>query len=403
MRHFMKTSTIAILIILSLISCNQQDDSKINDSQLSHLHLTFGIGFNNYINLYKKTNNNKQLFHLITHSWKDSTSSTENEYFVKTNQDGTLFNIKNISITEGQQLSDFIDVDDYYYVITTAIRTMNGFTKDYLNKYDKNCKLIWTKKIETPKLPDWSTVLSTTKNKELIVISNWFTPNSSSISSRTGIVFRIFDLNGNMKSERVIKEYGDCCKPVSLIKSNDNNYFLTVNPDMTYFHGRDTNAYITLFKLNDNGDILWTKEFADFYPKQTIETKDSELVLFGAGFSEKHNQHYLKIIFLDNKGFIKWEKKINKYYCEEPVNMIVTKQGNLLFTSDVMSVEYDGTFGHLFKFDRKGKFIFDRYLTPLHNNIILQGKEEIFMLSLKRNKESTSNFANLLQLEQIAE
>lgn len=73
-------------------------------------------------------------------------------------------------MTFENNLTDYIELDDCYYVVTTDLRTMGGYTKDILSKYDKDWKPLWSKKINTPKLPDGVTVLTITKNNEILVM-----------------------------------------------------------------------------------------------------------------------------------------------------------------------------------------------------------------------------------------
>lgn len=394
----MKASTIIIFAILILFSCRRQDESKNIDKSIKHYQLiaekTFAIGLNNRIWRYKKTIDGSYIFYIL--ATKDNRiGGTWQGFFVRTNQNGDLIKINSISLPKHQDLSGFLELDDCYFVVSTEIMTMNGYTKDFLNKYDKNCRLIWTKKIGQPKFPDWSTVLTIINDKELLVISNKILPNS-------GILISKYDLEGEFISEWEIKNKYRC-EPVSLIKSNDNNYLLTVNENNTRFIGRDSNTCI-LLKLNVNGDTVWTKKFINFRPKKTVATNENELILYGEGLSNENNQHHLKIILLDNKGCIKREKKFDKFFCEEPGDIIETKPKHFVFSSEIKPVKNDGNRTYIFELDINGNITFEEKFDELfNNNIILNGNNGIIILSEKRNTKSSNPFHQIINVTLLKE
>lgn len=352
----MKATAITLLTLLILVSCNGQDKQTNRDKETELLfqeigESTISFGGHNSILDFKATADNNYLLYLRTN--QQDNIHRDDFYFLKISPLGD--SISSLPISFENVLTDYIELDQFYYVVTTDLRTMGGYTKDFLNKYDKNWKLIWSRKIDKPKYPDGSTVLTLTKNNEILLIANEFIPKST----ENGISFRRYNLDGKLISENLMLTKGHS-NPISLIKSADNNYYLTADQ---YDQDANINS-LWLMKLTQKGDTIWTRKYPNFYSRQTILTTSGDLLFYGSNYSQTEEQkthyHYLKIICLDKEGKLKWQKDIKQNYYEKPGNIIETKSGSYLFSSTITPIEDKGDRAYVFQLDKNGDLTFER-------------------------------------------
>jgi hypothetical protein len=352
----MKTTVITILTLLTLISCNGQEKQSNRDKktelhyeEISESSISFG-GHNSILD-YKSTADKNYLLYLRTN--QQDNIHKDDFYFLKISPKGD--SIGSMPVSFENFLTDYIELDQFYYVVTTDLRTMGGYTKDFLNKYDKNWKLIWSRKIDKPKYPDGSTVLTLTRNNEILLIANEFLPKTTKI----GISFRRYNLDGKLISENLMLTKGHS-NPISIIQSADNNHYLTAEQ---YDQEANINS-LWLMKLTQKGDTIWTKKYPHFYSRQTILTTSGDLLFYGSNYSpteeQKTHYHYLKIIKLDKEGNLIWQKDIKQNYYEEPGNIIETKSGSYLFSSTITPIKDKGDRAYVFELDPNGNLTFSR-------------------------------------------
>ena len=352
----MKTIVITILAFLTLTSCKGQEKNNDNviDKKLKYEELgdtTFSLG--GYVSIldYKPTIDKNFRFYLRTNP-KDDIHKQEHS-FLTIGAKGD--SISHIPIQFQHFLTDYIELEDCFYVVTTDRRTMGGYTKDFLNKYDKNWRLIWTKNIDKPKYPSGNSILRLTNNNELIMISDEYQPKTSNV----GISIRLYNLDGKIISEKLILTKGHS-NPISIIPATDSNFYLTAEQ-----YDRESNINsLWLMKLTQKGDTIWTKKHPHFYPRQTVLLSNGDLVFYGSNYSpieeQKTHYHYLKIIVLDEEGNLKWSKETKQNYYEKPGNLIETKEGNYLFSSTITPIKDKGDRAYIFELNRNGELIFER-------------------------------------------
>ena len=355
----MKTTVLTILIFLTLVSCNEKENQS-NHGKRNELHYqeigksSITFGGHNSIYGYKETSDSNYLIYLS--SLKLNKTLNYNYYFLKINNKGDSMN--SLPVYFENFLTDYIELDKFYFVITTDTRTMGGDTKDFINKYDKNWKLIWSKKINKPKYPYGSTVLTLSKNNEILLIANEFIPKSS----KEGISFRRYNLEGKLISEKLMLTKGQS-NPISIIQSADNNYYLTADQ---YDQEKKINS-LWLMKLTQNGDTIWTKKYPHFNSHHTVLTTSGDLLFYGSNYSQeeeqKRNYEYLKIMYLDKDGNLQWQKDIKQNISGMPGNIIETKSGNYLFSSTIEPIKDKGRRAYLFELDKNGELIFERNFT----------------------------------------
>jgi hypothetical protein len=378
---FMKTTAITILAFLTLTFCKGQEkkNDNINDKKLKYEGLgdtTFSLGGNVSILDCKPTKDQNYRIYIRTNP-KDNIHLQDHS-FLTIGAKGD--SIAHIPIIFQHFLTDYIELDDCFYVVTTDRKTMGGYTKDFLSKYDKNWRLIWIKKIDKPKYPSGNSVLRLTNNNELILISDEYQPKTSNV----GISIRRYNLNGKMISEKLIltKRHSN---PISIIPTFDSNFYLTAEQ---YDQAENTNS-LWLFKLTQKGDTIWTKKYPHFYPRQTVLSSNGDLVFYGSNYSPIEDQnkhyHYLKIIVLDIDGNLKWQKDIKQNYYEKAENFIETKNGNFLFSSTITPIKDKGERAYIFELNSNGDLTFERKFEYSIHNVpyLIRTEGQITMIGQK--------------------
>jgi len=399
----MKTTAITILTLLTLVSCNGQEKQNDRDTNTKlHYELigetSISFGGHNSILDFKTTADNNYLLYLRTN--QEDNIHKNDFYFLKISPKGDSIN--SLPISFENFLTDYIELDEFYYVVTTEYRTMGGYTKDFLSKYDKNWKLIWSRKIDKPKYPDDSTVLTLTRNSEILLIANEFIPKTTKI----GISIRRYNLDGKLISENLMltKVHSN---PISIIQSADNNYYLTAEQ-----YDRDANINsLWLMKLTQKGDTIWTKKYPHFYSRQTILTNSGDLVFYGSNYSQTEEQkkyfNYLKIIYLDKEGNLKWQKDIKQNYYEKPGSIIETKSGSYLFSSTITPIKDKGDRAYVFELDKNGDLTFERkfeYSVGINSvPFLIRSDGQITMIGQKWIGKFGDPFHDIIQVTRLTE
>ena len=352
----MKTAVITILAFLTLTTCKGQEkkNDTLNDKKLKYEELgdtTFSLGGHVSI-LYCKPTIDKN-FRIYLRTNPNDDIHKQDHSFLTIGAKGD--SISHIPIQFQHFLTDYIELEDCFYVVTTDRRTMGGYTKDFLNKYDKNWKHIWTKNIDKPKYPSGNSILRLTNNNELILISDEYQPKTSNV----GISIRLYNLDGKIISEKLILTKG-YSNPISIIPATDSNFYLTAEQ-----YDRESNINsLWLMKLTQKGDTIWTKKYPHFYPRQTVLSRNGDLVFYGSNYSliedEKTYFQYLKIVVFDEEGNLKWSKDTKQNYYEKPGNLIETKEGNYLFSSTITPIKDKGDRAYIFELNRNGELTFER-------------------------------------------
>jgi hypothetical protein len=393
--------TVTILTLFTLASCIghvKQNDSAIKTKYQVISESTISLGSHNSILDIKPTIDNNYLLYLRT-TPKDNPYK-QDFYFLKISPTGD--SLKSLPIRFEHFLTDYIELDGFFYVVTTDIRTMGGDTKDILSKYDKNWVLIWVKKIEKPKYPDGSTVLTLTKNKEILLIANEFIPNTT----KSGISIRRYNLEGELISENFMLTK-DNSNPISITSSSDANFYLTAEQ---YDQSENINS-LWLMKLSQKGDTIWTKKYPHFYSRQTALTSNGDLVFYGSNFSsieeQNNNYEYLKIIVLNKDGDFKWQRDIKQNYYERAGNFIVTKDGNYLFASTITPIKDKGDKAFVFELTKNGELTFERkfeYTIGISSvPYLIKTKGQVTLVGQKWIGQFGEPFKDIIQITKLTE
>jgi len=393
----MNKIAIKLLTLLALISCNRQvkqndhtEETQPKYQDISKYSISLGK-HNSILHCIPTINNNHLLYVRIDNN---DNINKENLYVITINSKGDSIN--SLPIKFNNIHTDYIECNHFYYIVHTDSRTMGGDSKDFLNKYDKNWKLIWSKKIGKPKFPGGFTVLTLTKNNEILLIAN----------ELKGISIRLYNLDGKLISENSMLTNG-CSNPISIIKSYDNNFYLTAEK-------YDQTTKITslwLMKLTQKGDTIWTKKYPQFCPKQTILTNKGHLIFYGSYYSSPDEQNinyeFLKILAIDTIGNLKWVREIKQNYYERPGNFFETNSGNYLFSATITPLKDQSDFPYLFEINKNGVIIFQRkfdYQSGIGSvPFIFKGQGQIIMIGQKWIGKFGYPFKDVIQITKLTE
>lgn len=400
----MKIFLINILLLLTLSSCNGQGvQNSLNRKKETRYEeigrSTISFGKHNAILGFKPADENHYFIYLRAESGNDTVQET-NFYELKISDKGDSMN--SLPISPDRIITDYMESDNAYYSVITERRTMGGYTKDFLNKYNKNWKLIWSKKIGKPKNPNGMTVFTLTHAKEILLVTDERIPKET----KTRMSVRRYNLEGKLISENLMHTK-ESCNPTSIIASADGNYYLTA---IQYDHTTNANS-LFLIKLNPQGENIWSKNHPALYPRQTMLTHNGDLVFYGSNYSltedGKNHYQYLKIIVLDKDGNLKWQKDIKKNDYEMPGNFLETRDGNYLFSGTVTPIKDKGDRAYLFELNKNGDLTFERIFDDQvgigNVPFILRTKGQITMIGQKWMGKFGAPFKDVIQIIKLQE
>lgn len=388
-------TTLIIFTFLSLISCNSKDEKKIVTAETKQKYEVIGsyfltFGQNNSIRTIKNNDDSTYSFKIEADNYPEITEFIT----VKINSEGDT--ISTSPSTPFDLPINYIRFGNYYYELNTDRRTMGGFTKDYLNKYDKNWNIIWSRNINKPKMPSSGSVFSITDDNEILYISNEYQPNTT----KKNLATRRFSLNGKLISEKSITSELES-DPVSMMKTDKHHYFLISSESE---NGRNP-INISIKKINSKGDVIWVKKQTYFNIKQSAITRNGDILLYGSEFSDSEKEKcytFLKVMLLDKNANLKWQKELKKNYSAYAGNFLETKNNNFLFSSSVMPKKDRYEYPYLFELNNNGKFTFEQkfdfHLGMNAVPFILHSKDQITMIVEK----NVGNFEDVIQVEKLS-
>ncbi|MEM6298436.1 MAG: hypothetical protein AAF740_07090, partial [Bacteroidota bacterium] len=215
------------------------------------------------------------------------------------------------------------------------------------------------------------------------------------IGKRYGLAFSHYDLNGSLLKENLLAT-DSIVRPKSIIPLEDGGYYISTKTNIP-----DTrNSNLLLLRVNDQGDILWSKKYANIYPKQTILTSRNELLVYGWNYSpeDEHesNEQYIKVLLLSSEGNLIWEKELKLFNHESPETVIETKQGKYLFSCIVDKHKL-----YVFRLDRQGNRSFRKPSVPVGQGsyvFLLRSRQSLIEI-VKSSKKDEMGRYDLTQSE----
>lgn len=137
------------------------------------------------------------------------------------------------------------------------------------------------------------------------------------IGENNGVLIK-FNTNGDVAWAKSYEEFFHNSTFMRVLRSEDNNLFVFANNDFIVNHYIST--AVTVIKMNNNGDVLWSKNIMYYYDSQildAISTPDNGFVMmltddYGSGHT------YAQLIRFDAAGAIIWKKDL-KYSMGAPL------------------------------------------------------------------------------------
>ncbi len=165
----------------------------------------------------------------------------------------------------------------------------DGDYQSLLVKYDKDGKLLWSKKYGDPKLLDGFLFIDLNKENKLIIMGGYgLNTNLNPFEKAYGrMIYFTLDTSGVMLNKKEFGQYGseiyDCVKDSS---GNLTCAGQTYEPD-----DKKTRGFVA--KFNADGDTLWTRRYDTFLNgvektcrfRGIVATKDKGYILTGARFA----------------------------------------------------------------------------------------------------------------------
>lgn len=141
-----------------------------------------------------------------------------------------------------------------------------------------------------------------------------------------------FNINGDIAWAKSYEEFFHNSSFMRILRSADNNLFVFANNSFTVNHGA-SNA-VTIIKMNNAGDVLWSKNIMAYYNSQlldVISTPDNGFVMmltdnYGSGST------YAQLIRFDDAGSIIWKKDL-KYSIGTPLYKSLSCNTNYIYAA----------------------------------------------------------------------
>lgn len=255
-------------------------------------------------------------------------------------------------------LEDYLETGKAFYTVNSSKTTMGKPDGAYLSKYDKSWAKCWTKKIRNSASTDDNYLLhQATENELLLVTNDWY-----GRGQYLAIEKRNLDGKLLFRKEIIDKKFSQ--EMFSILELKDSSLIIFTNLYDTAKFGERT--YLGLLKLNKKGDLIWKKIFSEMILRQTLVTKEEDIVCFGKTYyyeqDSNYDHHHLKVIVINKEGNLKWEKEIKKTRYDDVGSVAETADGNLIFSSTI-----NPKFGwiqkiYLFELNKQGNIVYEKNL-----------------------------------------
>jgi len=192
------------------------------------------------------------------------------------------------------------------------------YQDNYIVKFDAAGNVLWSDVTGSDMVDDFFGITETSDH-HLIVVG---------LRDHKMIVMK-YDVDGNIiwSKQIAIQSYAELS---DVIETSDGSYLLTgdTRDDATGW------SYCSVIKIDSDGNLLWNKNFYDFYRAEAgytcVETADKRYVigLYSAAFSNA-----FMIISMDEDGTVQWVKKSD--YSGVAYDMVATSDSSVVIAGYV--------------------------------------------------------------------
>ena len=210
--------------------------------------------------------------------------------------------------------------------------------------------------------------LSQDTDQELIIVGS---SNNEPESWQQNIWIIKTDIHGKIIWEKKFGgKYSDIAKDI--IKS-ENNTIIVVGETENF--GKTNTPNIFLLKLNTYGDTIWTKTFGNNSSntgESVTMANDHGYIILGSSYDSSTGSHDIEIYKVDFNGYLVWNKTIQSDIPYNARKITPTDDDGYLILTDVVVSAGMPCCTHikLIKIDNKGNI---KWTRKLENNCMLQG------------------------------
>lgn len=285
---------------------------------------------------------------------------------------------------------EYVSVNSFYYTIHTDMNLMIGKIDSYLRKFDKNWKIVWSKRIEKGISPDTKPHLILTPKKELLLVLDDHYGNEK--VQETYLAVLRYNLDGELLSDKTYFKQ-ELIRPELFFKTIDSNYVFSL------LYGRDFTMDMLLVKINSIGDTLWAKKLKDFNVEKALQLKDSSFLFLGYHYSLINNgadySQKLKVIKTDKNGNLLWQKTIKISKMDQVADVFETDNGDYLFLCQISPKENGRDYPFLMLLNSSGKIVWNKLLIEpagiFSNPTLLKVKNGFYLISGKGTQYGSFN------------
>lgn len=185
----------------------------------------------------------------------------------------------------------------------------------YILGMDANGNKLWSKKLKTPEIlaSNAYDIIKTDDNNYLIV-GNYVTQTEA-----VNIIIKI-NTAGTIIWQKVNENSKIDLRYID--KAENNNYIITG----TSFSSSNTNQEIAAIKIDNQGNILWSKEFGNLKQekiKGAVVNQNGEILISGTSKSFNSRAEQIVLLNLDINGNLQWTNKYGNGVLNDPSNLIL--------------------------------------------------------------------------------
>jgi len=228
----------------------------------------------------------------------------------------------------------------------------------YLIKIDKEGNELWSKTYGGDKDNDFGWTLLETDDKGFI-ISGW---TGSFGAGGSDVYFIRTDSKGDTLWTKAVGGTKDE-RVTDIIKTYDGNYVAVGQTES--FGAEERDGY--LIKINDKGDVVWTKTYGDVLLDRTFYVKENnkhELLIAGITKNNSNGGEDVLIIKTDENGNTVWQKNFG-YELDDVGHDIILTSSNEMIVSGYYQREEGKEYHnpYFIKLSGEGEVIWEKRLT----------------------------------------
>jgi len=288
---------------------------------------------------------------IIVGSTESYGAGKEDIFIVKINITGELISNDTFGWQEKDAGYSIIKTSDGNYIITGTSQEIDGVGEDVLLlKINDDCDLIWKKEFGRTAW-EWGKDLIETKNNEILIVG--------STQDFWGADYDYYviktDLDGNNIWSKNYKISGNN-HANAVIQAKDDN-FLVVGTTSDY---TNVNKDILIIKLNNNGQILWSKTYGGSGKEEGYDiakTEDGYLIV-GSTSSYGEGRYDAYVIKINEDGEVIWSESYGTPKDDHGYFILVNPNNEISIVGQTFDTDERSSDIYYLKINENGKLKF---------------------------------------------